>query len=875
MEQTTASAEPKQWIPELHPSFLRHAHRRIFRLGTRCIRLCRTGWDINLVAVLHNDTATLAGQCGNAGLVEESHELHQLEQLLGRFLNEQKLPTQEQLEQIEQQCNRLITLEQREQGMDLGLGESTESPAVPEPTPSAAPDNDMQQARHPAAPGPGIPPAPDALLPRLPCDQWISPEQQPGPPANAPDTEAEPVARKATGPVLVLCQPEQLPQALVDALAEAGFSLETCPAWEEAIPLAESLDSPALLVPAGLESDPAQIKAQMARLNENRRQPVALLAVGQSTDIAERVRAMRMGAKRFFTVDSAPRDVVSQIRELTGEQHQERSRVLVVDDDASQAKFAQSILEKAGFEVEAITEPMEALKRLESFNPDLILMDLYMPEINGAELTSMIRENDRFLSTPIVFLSGEQDEERQFEALQMGGDDFLEKPIKPKHLIAAVSSRIQRSRKIRERVQVSTQASTPEDARLAMIDQLNAQLDEDNLQGKAFVYLSLKNRIAFKESLGYQHLDTAMNQLLAFLRKHAPQPCSAARFGEFSFALLCTQQERASLTPGLLQLIRNSGEFPLQKDGQDALHPQLAAGIAWLEDHPRDAARIIAQAEKAAHMAMNKEQPVHEAAPLAPQKTISKGEQQVLELIRQSLEEETLQLLFQPLINLNDNTKEQYQTLLRLMTPEQDFIPASRFIPVAEKHGMIPRLDQWVVERAMDTLSHRMRLNRPIRLFISQSVQTWLKGNMGEWLVEQLQRAAFPANLVCLEFNSNAINADLLEETGQAMTRLRQADVQICLSRFEQDREHEAQMATLKPDYIKLDPALLQDATFMQQLPETVAWAHQHQCKVIIPRVEQAMDAANFWTSGVDFLQGNFIQSPDSKLQFDFQGSAF
>ena len=80
-------------------------------------------------------------------------------------------------------------------------------------------------------------------------------------------------------------------------------------------------------------------------------------------------------------------------------------------------------------------------------------MDLYMPDVDGMELTALIREREAFISTPIVFLSGEHDADKHFEALNAGGDDFLSKPIRPKHLISAVTNRVRRARQMSSRQQ--------------------------------------------------------------------------------------------------------------------------------------------------------------------------------------------------------------------------------------------------------------------------------------------------------------------------------------------------------------------------------------------------------------------------------------
>jgi len=83
------------------------------------------------------------------------------------------------------------------------------------------------------------------------------------------------------------------------------------------------------------------------------------------------------------------------------------------------------------------------------FTPDLILIDLYMPECNGTDLAKVIRQLDAFVSIPIVFLSAESNLDKQLFAMGLGGDDFLTKPIQSQHLISSVTSRIRRSRMLR------------------------------------------------------------------------------------------------------------------------------------------------------------------------------------------------------------------------------------------------------------------------------------------------------------------------------------------------------------------------------------------------------------------------------------------
>jgi PleD family two-component response regulator len=80
------------------------------------------------------------------------------------------------------------------------------------------------------------------------------------------------------------------------------------------------------------------------------------------------------------------------------------------------------------------TQPAKVLDIMSEFNPDLILLDMYMPDCSGMELANLVRQVERFVSIPIVYLSAEQDIDIQLRAMSHGGDDFLSKPIKPDHL---------------------------------------------------------------------------------------------------------------------------------------------------------------------------------------------------------------------------------------------------------------------------------------------------------------------------------------------------------------------------------------------------------------------------------------------------------
>ncbi|BBL71732.1 diguanylate cyclase [Methylogaea oryzae] len=176
---------------------------------------------------------------------------------------------------------------------------------------------------------------------------------------------------------------------------------------------------------------------------------VAVVFISSRDDFATRLAAVRAGGAAYLTKPLDVAALIDVLDRFAGRKPEEAYRILIVDDSATLANFYKLTLEQAGMVGRVVTNPLEALAHLQEFNPDLVLMDMYMPECTGAELATVVRQFTVFLSIPIVFLSAEKNLERQQEAMSLGGDDFLTKPIQPDYLVSAVASRVQRARALR------------------------------------------------------------------------------------------------------------------------------------------------------------------------------------------------------------------------------------------------------------------------------------------------------------------------------------------------------------------------------------------------------------------------------------------
>lgn len=125
-------------------------------------------------------------------------------------------------------------------------------------------------------------------------------------------------------------------------------------------------------------------------------------------------------------------------------------KILVVDDEQDIVEFINYNLKKAGYETATAYNGDEAIRKAAIFNPDLILLDIMMPEKDGLQTIQELRHNPNLDSTIIIFLTALSDEKSEIEGLKLGADDYIAKPIKPELLLARLRTALRRVKKDEE-----------------------------------------------------------------------------------------------------------------------------------------------------------------------------------------------------------------------------------------------------------------------------------------------------------------------------------------------------------------------------------------------------------------------------------------
>lgn len=173
-----------------------------------------------------------------------------------------------------------------------------------------------------------------------------------------------------------------------------------------------------------------------------------IIHLANSGDFNERLEAVRIGVDNYFTKPVDFSAVIDSLDKLSTNPSTAPSKVLIADDSISTSQFYALALKSVDIETKVVNDPFKVMEEVIDFKPELILLDLNMPKCNGLELAAVIRQQENYISIPIVFLSGETDSQKQLETLEIGADEFLEKPINANHLISIVKNKIIRYRQL-------------------------------------------------------------------------------------------------------------------------------------------------------------------------------------------------------------------------------------------------------------------------------------------------------------------------------------------------------------------------------------------------------------------------------------------
>lgn len=325
----------------------------------------------------------------------------------------------------------------------------------------------------------------------------------------------------------------------------------------------------------------------------------AIIIVSKRTGFLDKVRSIHCGADAHFEKPIDNNAMMRRLKYLLDKKKQEAPKILSVEDDPDQAAFIRAFLESAGYQVRTCTDPKHFESALSQFQPDLVLLDAMLPGCTGYELARFVRQDERYATLPVLFLTTQGHLEARIEAARSGGDDHLVKPVPPALLLSAVSSRLERARFLKTLLHRDGLTSVLNHS--AFMEQAQRVIAEKKRRGEftALIVVDVDYFKSINERHGFPGGDRVLQALSLLLRKRVRQSDIIGRIGGDEFGVIAEGLDEQEALTLATRLIADFQGISHSTPSHVGFYATLSGGVAMLDPKAMDLEQWIGNAYKA------------------------------------------------------------------------------------------------------------------------------------------------------------------------------------------------------------------------------------------------------------------------------------
>lgn len=559
------------------------------------------------------------------------------------------------------------------------------------------------------------------------------------------------------------------------------------------------------------------------------------------------------------------------------------STIMLVDDEPVMLEIVQVLLEEEGYRhFVSIDDSTEALARLVEANPDLLLLDLDMPQIDGFQVLEGVRALDDFEHLPVIILTASENPDNKLKALELGATDFLSKPVDPSELALRVRNTLAAKTYQDHLAYYDNLTGMPN--RIMFLEQLDKQIHQAKRDDKSLVLLDigLDHFRKLNETLGVncgdEILKVAADRLSGCFRGGdiigrggaSLQLENTARTSgdEFSVVLYgANSMEDASIVCNrALDIIRQ----PFKIDGNE-VHLTASIGIAVAPDDGRDADTLFKHATSAKDVAKKQGRDRYQfysSEMEAHSRTLMK----MMSDLRIALDDNQFELHYQPQIDATTGRVKGMESLIRWIHPEDGMVSPVKFIPVAEEMGLIVPLGEWVLNEACRAASAWTRSGHDeLKVSVNVSAKQFKDPGFKNSVISALQSSGLdPRNLV-LEITESLLMDDI-EQHVILFQEIKQLGVSFSLDDFGTGYSSLSYLKKFPIDELKIDRSFLLEVPTNKEdnaiVRAIIAMAHTLGQIVVAEGIEEAEQVAFLGQNSCDRIQGFYFSKPLNQADF-------
>jgi diguanylate cyclase (GGDEF)-like protein len=593
----------------------------------------------------------------------------------------------------------------------------------------------------------------------------------------------------------------------------------------------------------------------------------------------------------------------------------EQKDILIVDDTPMNLRYLTRILTEQGFQVRKALNGQMALTACQTTLPDLILLDIMMPEMDGYEVCQHLKADEKTCKIPVIFLSALDDVLDKVKAFNAGGVDYITKPFQFEEVIIRVQTHLklrdaeqkisqmneELEQRVHERTQQLEQANAELQREIRERQQLQTQLLHialhdplTNLPNRALfmerlaaafqeakdhagcdfavLFLDCDRFKVVNDSLGHLVGDELLIAIARRLESMLTSQDILARLGGDEFAILLHSIQESHQAAQVAEKILQQLSQPFQLSRYEVFI-NASIGIAIGATDSVKPEYLLRDADTAMYRAKAQGKGrYHIFDPSMHQQAL-----QSLQLennLRRAIEREEFIVYYQPIVSLKTGKISGFESLVRWQHPTQGMISPAHFIPVAEEIGLIALIDLWVLKTTCMQLSRwqtHLQWSEPLTGSVNLSSRLFSEANLLETIDTILSQTNINPQTLKLEI-TESVMMENQKLTKYIIEELKNKKIKLCIDDFGTGYSSLSYLENFPADCLKIDQSFIkhldQNSPKRKLVPGIINIAQTIGMEVIAEGVEKAQHLESLRTLNCDFGQGYYFAKPLDSQSF-------
>ena len=569
--------------------------------------------------------------------------------------------------------------------------------------------------------------------------------------------------------------------------------------------------------------------------------------------------------------------------------------ILIVDDTLENLRLLSTMLIKQGYNVRKAINGKMALTAVQTVVPDLILLDIMMPEMDGYEVCQRLKANQQTAKIPVIFLSALNEVFDKVKAFEVGAVDYISKPFQFEEVLVRVQNQMALKSAQREILKLNTELEEKVKERTQQLEFANARLLKmalyDSLTGLpnralflerleqalncakvdsvyqfAVLFLDCDRFKVVNDSLGHLVGDELLIAVARRLEASLSQKDTLSRLGGDEFAILLTDIQDFNYTTFVADGILESLSSPFQLQGHEVFI-SASIGIALGNSTVHQPEHLLRDADTAMYRAkaLGKGQ-YHIFAPAMHDAAL-----QLLHLesnLRKAINQQEFIVHYQPIIDLSDGKIAGFEALVRWQHPQYGMISPQSFIPIAEETSLIIPIDRWVLQQACHQLRlwHQEKLtDYPLFISVNLSARQFAQLDLIDRIDQILTETQLNPQCLKLEITESAI-MDNVNFAAVILQKLRERSIGLSIDDFGTGYSSLSYMHSFPVSSLKIDRSFVQrldgNPENLGLIPAIISIAKTMGMSAIAEGIETTQQLNQLKTLGCDFGQGYLFSKP-------------